>query len=88
MIRDFNADEANNLALGRVGSEYINDTASHTGNFHAITIVSDAVFTTLTDSTRTGNSIGTDVFIAGLTIFGKFTEIQLASGKVIAYKEK
>lgn len=60
----------------------ISDTSAHTGTFNAITIVSDAVFTALT-GTITG--YGTITYPAGITLYGSFTSITLASGVVVAY---
>lgn len=53
--------------------------------FTSITILADAVFTTLTDSSEAGDGHSGATFPAGLTIFGKFTTFTLATGKVRAY---
>ena len=42
-------------------------------------------FTTLTDATRTGNSIASESWPANHIIYGVITEIKLASGAVVAY---
>ena len=71
----------------REGSTLIDDTAEHSGNWGAITILENTVFETLTDSTRDGSAVGGVTFPAGLTIQGNFTVIKLTSGSVMAYKE-
>jgi hypothetical protein len=68
------------------GSELITDTLSHTGNWKLIIPYENTVFTTLTDTGRTGNAIAGETFPANFPIYGKFTEIKLASGACIAYR--
>jgi hypothetical protein len=60
------------------------DTAAVTGTFAAITVLSDAVFTSLTRANTTG-TLGATTIPAGVTLFGTITGYQLASGAVIAY---
>ncbi len=74
--------------LGEHGSIFIEDTDAHSGlNCHAIQIIEDTVFTTLTDPTmEVADSISGITFPAGIIIFGAFTTITLASGSVLAYK--
>ena len=59
-------------------------TTAVTGTFSAITVLSDAVFTSLTRANTTG-SLGATTVPAGVTLFGTITGYQLASGAVIAY---
>lgn len=74
--------------VGAFGSTYINDTSANTGTWYCIIPNTDAVFTTLTDALRDGDSLGTDTFPAGYPIYGEFTAITLASGSVMAYKSE
>jgi len=67
------------------GSTFFNDTTARTGNWYAIQVLATAVFTLLTDSTRTGTAISTFSFPAGTIFFGNFSAITLASGTIIAY---
>ena len=73
--------------LGQNGTTLINDTGAVTGKWFAIQMISDTVFTTLTDPTMTlhGTYAGM-TFLGGELIFGHFTAITLASGAVLAYK--
>lgn len=50
----------------------------------AITFVTDTVFTTLTG--LSGDAVASVTFPAGLTIYGNFTAITLASGSVVFYQ--
>lgn len=74
------------VEIGQYGSNRITTTATTTPDsgkvFVAIQITEDAVFTTLT-----GNMANTTglALSAGTVIYGRFTSITLASGKVIAY---
>lgn len=69
---------------GAYGMEVIADTALHQSNWSRIVVIVDAVFTTLT-----GNTTVTlpKTFLAGNTIDGQWTDIQLTSGEIQAYKE-
>jgi hypothetical protein len=78
--------------LGQKDGILITDTTAITGKFRIILPLTDATFTTLTGNitkngtatVATGADYGT--VTAGMTLFGKFTAITLATGKVIAYK--
>jgi len=69
--------------IGKCGGQLIAPSAVTTGNFVAITIITNTVFTTLTGSIA--NVDNTDTYPAGITLFGNFTTVTLASGIVIAY---
>ena len=79
-------------SMGQAGAILINDTSVITGSFRAIQVLADATFTTLTADHTTNDdstqSVGADygTLLTGQVIFGKFTAITLASGRVIAYK--
>ena len=78
----------NKITNGLSGGVYIADTNLRTGDWFAIQILADAKFHTLTGNI-TGVANTTDasapVIPAGSTIFGKFTAIDLHSGRIIAY---
>jgi len=60
------------------------NTSAITGNFRAIQIINDAVFSLLTDTGSTGSLTGLTI-PAGVVLFGKFTAYTLTSGAVRAY---
>lgn len=60
------------------------NTSAVTGNFRAITIITDAVFSALADTGATGAITGVTI-PAGITLFGNFTGYTLTSGVVRAY---
>lgn len=72
--------------LGQRGSTYFNSTTVRTGNWWKITTLAATTFTTLTDATRDGDTVGSDSFPAGVDLYGQFTAITLATGRIIAYK--
>ena len=93
-LSKFTVVEANNIALGQAGAKFISDNAEHTGSFIAITMIEDTIFNALTpDDTSNGygvgsyngNSMASKSLPAGLTIFGKWTTIDLTSGACVAY---
>ena len=73
-----------------VGSIFINNTTSVSGDWQAIQVVSDScVIDTLTDSGRTGASISGLLLLRGEWVYGKkISRIKLTSGKIIAYRKK
>jgi hypothetical protein len=84
------------LALGQLGADFINDTAAHTGSWGAIYCIVACSFTTLTSavfltqvpdaqSPVMAGSLNQITLSPGMCIWGSFTTITLAEGKVIAY---
>lgn len=73
---------------GENGAVIETGTTALTGDFEAITFLADSTFSTFTSSTITGDSVtsGPLTFPAGLTIFGRWSALTLASGAIIAYK--
>lgn len=73
----------NPLSSGLNGFEVIDDTTLHTGIYVRIIVIVDAVFTTLE-----GNTTVTlpKTFKAGEDLGGQWTQIQLTSGEIRAYK--
>ncbi len=69
---------------GELGGIYITDTNAHTGDFDAITALETAVIAELISSNITGTLTSVPL-PAGVTIYGRFSSVDLASGKVIAY---
>ncbi len=68
----------------QAGGLYIADTDAHAGDFDAITALEATVVATLVSSNLTGTLTSVPI-PAGCTIYGRFSSIDLASGKVIAY---
>lgn len=78
--------------LGQLGSDFLNDTGAHTGQWGIIYCTAACTFTTLTSGSKadgtacmTGTLTGITL-AAGMVIYGIFTTITLASGSVIAYR--
>ena len=69
---------------GMSGVTNTTGTGAVTGTFTKIQIITDTIFTTLTEAGATG-SLGTTIIPAGMTIFGQFSAYQLTSGVVRAY---
>ena len=93
-LNKFTVVEAQNAALGQAGAKFINDLAVHTGSFVAIQCLEETVFNVLTPEDTTngygvgsynGNSMASETIPAGVTIYGRWTTIDLTSGLVIAY---
>jgi hypothetical protein len=79
----------NKITNGLSGGIYIADTTARTGDWLAIQVLADAKFHTLTGNITNGIANTTDgsapVIPAGTVLFGKFTAIDLHSGRIIAY---
>jgi hypothetical protein len=50
--------------------------------YRAITFVEDSI---ITATSAVGDGLTSETFAAGLTIYGKFNTISVASGRVVAY---
>lgn len=77
--------------LGLNGGEYINDTATHTGDFFCIVATEDTVLGNITSNVENLDPgitpLGDNTTLAANTaIYGRITSVTLASGAVIAYK--
>lgn len=81
-----NSEDASLAALGQNGFVYVGDTTATTGNFAAIQVLSDCIFSSLTALNSTVGGLVGLVISAGTIIYGPFTAFTLSSGKVIAYK--
>lgn len=80
--------EAGSLALGSAGSKVlVAATAEQTGSFCAVTALADTTFTTLTpeDSAHPSQANYNFTIPAGVTIYGRWTAIELNSGAVVVY---
>ena len=64
----------------------VTSTTNYKGSWYAITIIASATFNKLVAKNWDGDSTTGLVVGAGQIIYGSFTEIQLSSGAVIAYK--
>lgn len=91
-VQELQAAELKKSEMGQNGGILLNDTTEVTGNFRRIYAITNAVFTTLTsDITKNGDvtaATGADfgTLAAGLSLYGKFTVIKLASGSVLLMK--
>jgi len=72
---------------GQTGATYINDNAIYINEngWYAVQFLADTKFAGLT-SNWTGNSTSEDTFDKNFTVYGRFTGIQLTSGKILAYR--
>lgn len=81
------------IAMGQHGSDWIDNTAVRTGDWTVLVALADVVFTTLVSDDNTpvyvngvvGNLNGKSL-AKGLSLFGRFTAVTLASGTIIAYR--
>lgn len=84
------------IAMGQCGSDLLTDTGEYAGDWAVVTAIADATFTTLVSLTTTTNNTyesggenigaGLGTLKAGCSVYGRFTTITLATGKVIAYR--
>ena len=84
-----------NASLGQGGCEYLDtDTAATSSVIVAITFLEDSTFTTLTPEDATlymgeasglGNAVEQDTFPKGVTIYGRWTAVELDTGRAVGY---
>ena len=98
-INTYSVNEANNVGLGQVGSAILDDGESVASigdkKVVAITMFEDCTFTTMTQSSANitgtgtsthGNSLtSSDTIPQGVTIFGNWSAVTLATGLCICY---
>jgi hypothetical protein len=78
----------NKITNGLSGGNYIADTTARTGDWLAIQVLADAKFVTLTGNLAdiaNATEASAPVIPAGTVLFGKFSAIDLHSGRIIAY---
>ena len=76
----------NTLEFSHQGGVVVNDTTATTGNFGAIQVINDAVFSAITAPEYTNASDLTTITItAGTGLYGRFTAFTLTSGVVVAH---
>ena len=89
--------ETENIGLGQAGCEYLDtDTAATSSIIVAITFLEDSTFDTLTPEDAslymglgsglgTNNIVDTDTFPKGVTIYGRWTAVELETGRAVGY---
>lgn len=70
--------------FGQNGVVNLIDTTPWTGKACAIQAIADCTFSTLTESDATG-TLAAQTLPAGHTIYGQFTAVTLATGKLRVY---
>lgn len=73
-------------AYGHFGKDIIADTAAHTGNWYALQMLQDTVFTAITDASLKSGSATARTYVAGFMYYGKISALTLASGSCIAFR--
>tara|TARA_R100001443_G_scaffold115120_1_gene132189 strand:+ start:122 stop:394 length:273 start_codon:yes stop_codon:yes gene_type:complete len=77
--------EAQNASLGQAGLILIDDTNEHTGPFVAIQALENSAVNVSGCDMSFIEDVADFTIPAGMTIYGNFASIELASGKVLAY---
>ena len=91
-MKDYNYNaNTNQASFGQFGLRVLTTNATAEETFVAVQVITDAVISaTLTANESTGEigdtSITSLALTAGTIIYGRFVNLQVASGKVIAYK--
>ncbi len=75
----------NNDITNTKENSLIDDTALHSGLWSTVLVTSAVTFTILTDKALVLGSYNTKSYPAGTQLAGRFTDIKLAGGEVIAY---
>ena len=84
--------EINLSQYGQKGAILVNDTTAITGSFRRIYALENTTFTTQTSNyTKNGATAAAaaadfGTLAAGISLYGKFTAVTLATGSVILYK--
>jgi len=73
--------------VGEYGCDILDATSPQTGDWFAISFLSDTVFSALTSNATIEGSIGDFTFPKGLTFYAQVTGFTLASGAVVCYND-
>lgn len=74
----------NLMSFGQNGFDYITTGTVNDQTFIAFTALEDA---SISATASKGDSLTTVTIPKGLTIYGRFTSVTVASGKILAYRE-
>ena len=76
-----------NNAMGKGGSKYVNDVATHTGIFSSIQFTEDSVLDGYTGKMENSAGLVSDgiTFSQGQVIYGECLSFSLSSGACLAY---
>jgi len=85
MAYDYAINQDTSLSVGEYGGKVATTTATVTGNFQAIQFIADGQFTSVSQTSLTGDALTGITFSAGFVVFAAVTAFALASGKAIAY---
>lgn len=72
------------------GQSVVTGNGTNTGSFFAMQVVADAVVASMTyepDYGSKGNWTSLSTIPAGTTLFGKFSQLTLTSGKAVLYSK-
>ena len=81
LVHDYNA---NLQAFGQSGFDYVTSGTINTHVYIAITVLATASISVTPSS---GDALSAVTVPAGVTIYGKFTSVSVASGRVLVYRE-
>ena len=96
-LQKYSVVESGNVGLGQAGCEFLDtDIAAVSSPIVAITFLTDSTFDTLTpeDPSKfmglgsglgTNNIANTDIFPKGVTIYGRWTAVELETGRAVGY---
>ena len=85
MAYDFQINQDTSLSVGEYGGRMTTTTAAVTGNFQAIQFITDGSFTSVSQTSLTGDALTSVTYPAGFVLFAAVTAFTLAAGKAIAY---
>lgn len=81
LSQDYNA---NLMAFGQAGFDYVTTGTINADTYIAISALEDA---SISVTASAGDALSSVTIPKGLTIYGRFTSITVASGKILAYRE-
>lgn len=85
MAYDYAINQDTSLSVGEYGGRVTTTTAAVTGNFQAIQFIADGQFTSVSQTSLTGDALTGVTFPAGFVVFAAVTGFALSTGKAIAY---
>ena len=79
-LHKYTVQEAQNASLGQAGYDLVSNATVNSDTYVAITAITECVVTTVSANTGLWDTLTSLTVPIGVTIYGRWTSVQIASG--------
>ena len=79
-LHKYSVQEAQNASLGQAGYDLVSNATVNSDTYVAITAITESVVTTVSEDTSIWDTLTTLTLPIGVTIYGRWSSVQIASG--------